>query len=145
MEDNVNVPENKNLLGFWTIFLITVNSIVGTGIFFLPAVGMREAGLFSIISWIVMGLIAIYTGMIFGEVVGIYPKEGGVYEYAKQAFGNFPSFLLGWMSLIAANVTIAMLMVGAIKYVGPFLSNSWLINSCKFPSNCVRSGFSSST
>ncbi len=74
-----------------------------------------------------MGLIAIYIGMIFAELISIYPKEGGVYEYAKQAFGHFPSFILGWMTLIAANVTIAMLVVGAIKYVGPYLPDSWLI------------------
>jgi APA family basic amino acid/polyamine antiporter len=110
-------------LSFPVILLITINSIMGTGIFFLPAVGARQAGLFAIISWAIMGLIAIYFGAIFGELVSRYPKEGGVYEYAKEAFGFFPSFLLGWMTLIAANVTIAMLMVGAVKYVGPALPN----------------------
>ena len=74
-----------------------------------------------------MGIIAIYFSMIFAELVGMFPKEGGVYEYAKEAFGQFPSFLLGWMALIAANVTIAMLVVGAIKYIGPILPESLLI------------------
>ena len=96
---------------------------MGTGIFFLPSVGAREAGLFAIISWAIMGLIAIYYSMIFGELVSRYPREGGVYEYAKEAFGFFPSFLLGWITLISANITIGMLMVGAIKYVGPNLPN----------------------
>ncbi|MBN1175430.1 amino acid permease [Candidatus Woesearchaeota archaeon] len=98
----------------------------GLEYFFLPAVGAREAGLFAIISWLIMGLIAIMYSMVFGELVSRYPKEGGVFEYAKEAFGFFPSFLLGWMTLIAANVTIAMLMVGAIKYVGPNLSNLFI-------------------
>ncbi|MCF7798405.1 amino acid permease [Candidatus Woesearchaeota archaeon] len=121
------IPNEKGKLGFLTILLITINSIMGTGIFFLPAVGAREGGLLSIFSWIVMGLVAIYFGMMFAELVGRFPKEGGVYEYAKEAFGHFPSFLLGWMSFIAANVTIAMLIVGAIKYIGPVLPNSYLI------------------
>ena len=118
---------DKGRLGFITILLITINSIMGTGIFFLPAIGAREAGLFSIISWIIMGIIAIYFSTIFAELVGMFPKEGGVYEYAKEAFGQFPSFILGWMTLIAANVTIAMLIVGAIKYIGPILPESFLI------------------
>ncbi|MFP4118528.1 MAG: amino acid permease [Candidatus Woesearchaeota archaeon] len=113
-------------LSFPVILLITINSIMGTGIFFLPAVGAREAGLFAIISWIIMGFIAVYFSMIFGELVSRYPKEGGVYEYAKEAFGFFPSFLLGWMTLITANITIAMLMVGAIKYVGSNLNNIFI-------------------
>ena len=114
-------------IGFSAILFITINSIMGTGIFFLPAVGARESGLLSIISWAVMGLIAIYFSMIFAELVGIFPREGGVYEYAKEAFGRFPSFILGWMTLIAANVTIAMLIVGAITYIGPVLPKSALI------------------
>lgn len=120
-------PPNSGKLGFLTILLITINSIMGTGIFFLPAVGAREGGLFSIFSWIIMGLVAIYISTIFAELVGRFPKEGGVYEYAKEAFGHFPSFLLGWMTFIAANVTIAMLIVGAIKYIGPVLPNIYLI------------------
>lgn len=110
-------------LSFASILFITINSIMGTGIFFLPAVGAREAGLFSIASWIIMGLVAVYFATIFGELVSRFPREGGVYEYAKEAFGFFPSFLLGWMTLIAANITIAMLMVGAIKYIGAGLDN----------------------
>lgn len=118
---------DRSKLGFLTILLITINSIMGTGIFFLPAVGAREAGAWSIVSWVVMALIAIYFSMIFAELVSRYPKEGGVYEYAKEAFGQFPSFLVGWMTLIAAYVTIAMLIVGAIRYVGPILPQSLII------------------
>lgn len=114
-------------LGFFPILLITINSIMGTGIFFLPAVGARELGLFSIVSWIIMSLVAIYYSMIFAELIGMYPREGGVYEYAKEAFGTFPSFLLGWMTLIAANVTIAMLVVGAILYLNPVIPSFILV------------------
>ncbi|MBW2983398.1 APC family permease, partial [Candidatus Woesearchaeota archaeon] len=123
---------SKGKIGFAAILLITINSIMGTGIFFLPAVGAREAGLFSILSWAAMGLIAVYFSMIFAELVGIFPREGGVYEYAKEAFGRFPSFLLGWMTLIAANVTIAMLIVGAITYIGPVLPPYALIGASLF-------------
>ncbi|MFP4523214.1 MAG: amino acid permease [Candidatus Nanoarchaeia archaeon] len=119
--------KNNSKIGFLPILLITINSIMGTGIFFLPAIGAREAGLFGIISWAIMGVIAIYYSTIFAELIGFIPKEGGVYEYAKMAFGPFASFILGWMTLIASNVTIAMLMVGAIKYIGPVLPNAVLI------------------
>ena len=120
---------NKGKLGFVTILLITINSIMGTGIFFLPAVGAKVSGIFSIAAWVVMGLIGIYLSMIFAELIGLFPREGGVYEYAKESFGSFPSFILGWMTLIAAYITIAMLIVGAIKYVGPILPSSVLIGA----------------
>lgn len=115
------MAELNRTLSFPTLLIITINSIMGTGIFFLPAVGAREAGPASIISWLIMSILAVAVGFIFGELVGMYPKSGGVYEYTKQAFGTFPSFIFGWMTLIAANVTIAMLVVGAVRYLNPAL------------------------
>ena len=114
------MPELKKVLNFPAILLITINSIVGTGIFFLPAVGAKHAGPASIISWAIMAVISIYIAMCFGELTSMFPKAGGVYEFCKHAYGRFASFIIGWATLIAGNITIAMLVVGAIQYLLPF-------------------------
>jgi len=112
--------ELKRILSFKVILLITINSIMGTGIYFLPAVGAKYAGPMSILSWFIMSVIAIYISMCFAELVSMFPKAGGVYEYSKQAYGRFTSFIIGWITFIAGNVTIAMLVVGAIQYLLPY-------------------------
>ena len=93
---------------------------MGTGIFFLPAVGAAIAGPASLISWVLLAIISVYIAMCFGELTSMFPTEGGVYEFCKKAFGPFWSFLIGWMTLIAGNITIAMLIVGAIQYLIPY-------------------------
>jgi basic amino acid/polyamine antiporter, APA family len=113
------MPELKKVLTFKTILLITINSIMGTGIFFLPAVGAAVAGPASILSWVILSFIAIYIGMCFAELSSMFPEAGGIYEFCKQAYGNFWAFMVGWVTLIAGNVTIAMLVVGAIQYLLP--------------------------
>ncbi|MFH1642305.1 MAG: amino acid permease [Nanoarchaeota archaeon] len=110
----------KKVLGFPAILLITINSIMGTGIYFLPALGVAKAGPASLISWLLMSVIAIYIGMCFAELCSMFPKAGGVYEYSKHAFGRFPSFLVGWITLVVGNITIAMLIMGAIEYLLPY-------------------------
>ncbi|MBR9700322.1 amino acid permease [Candidatus Woesearchaeota archaeon] len=115
------MAELNRTLSFPMILIITINSIMGTGIFFLPAIGAQAAGPASILSWLIMSVLAMIIGLIFAELVGMYPKSGGIYEYTKQAFGPFTSFLFGWTTLIAANITIAMLIVGAIRYAIPGL------------------------
>lgn len=117
----------ERTLSFPVILIITINSIMGTGIFFLPALGAQIAGNASIISWLLMAIVAMGVGLIFAELVGMFPKAGGVYEYSKQAFGHFPSFIIGWMTMIAANVTIAMLVVGAVRYLNPGLPEMFKI------------------
>ena len=121
------MAELKSTLSYPVILLITINSIMGTGIFFLPALGAKMAGPMSIISWIILSLISIYIAMCFGELSSMFPKAGGIYEYCKQAYGSFTSFLVGWMTLIAGNITIAMLVVGAIRYLNPGLPDIFKI------------------
>lgn len=114
------MAELQKVLSYRAILLITINSIMGTGIFFLPAVGAKHAGPASIVSWIIMALISIYIAMCFGELTSMFPKAGGVYEFCKNAYGRFTSFIIGWATLIAGNITIAMLVVGAIQYLLPY-------------------------
>ena len=113
------MSELKKTLSFPVILLITINSIMGTGIFFLPAIGAGKAGPASLISWVILSIFSMYIAMCFAELSSMFPKAGGVYEFCKQAYGKFPSFILGWMTLIAGNITIAMLVVGAITYLLP--------------------------
>ncbi|MGM5483825.1 MAG: amino acid permease [Nanobdellota archaeon] len=115
------MDELKGTLSFPVILLITINSIMGTGIFFLPAIGASVSGPMSIISWVLLSLISIYISMCFGELASMFPKSGGIYEYCKQAYGFFPSFLVGWTALVVGNITIAMLVVGAVRYLNPAL------------------------
>ena len=112
-------PKLEKTLSYPVILIITINSILGTGIFFLPAVGARMSGPASLIAWAILSVVAIYISMFFAELTSMFPKAGGVYEFCKQAFGRFWSFIIGWMTIIAGNITIAMLVVGAIQYLLP--------------------------
>lgn len=115
----LTMAELRKAIGHKTLVILTVNAIIGTGIFFLPAIGAKYAGPASLVSWILMSLIAIFISFYFAELVSIFPKSGGVYEYVKNAYGEFWSFIIGWTAWIVANITIAMLIVGALYYVFP--------------------------
>ena len=112
----------KKGIGKKTLFLLSVNSIIGTGIFFLPAAGAEIAGPASIISWVMASIAAIFFSLYFAELVSLYPKSGGVYEYTKKAFGEKTSFIVGWGAWLITNITIAMLVVGSILYLVPDIS-----------------------
>ena len=92
---------------------------MGTGIWFLTSAGAKHAGPASLISWGILSLISVYIAMCFAELTAMFPKAGGVYEFAKQAYGRFWSFVIGWTTSIAGSVTIAMLLLGALQYLIP--------------------------
>ncbi len=109
----------KQTIGKKTLLMLVINAILGTGIFFLPAVGAAYSGSASILAWMMMSIIAIVISIYFAELVSMFPKSGGAYEFVKNAFGKSYGFVFGWMSWIVANITIAMLIVGSITYILP--------------------------
>ncbi|MFC1723687.1 amino acid permease [Nanoarchaeota archaeon] len=117
----------KGVLSFKVILLVTINSIMGTGIWFLTAAGAKHAGPASLISWAILSLVAVYISMCFSELTAMFPKAGGVYEFAKQSYGRFWSFVIGWTTSIAGSVTIAMLMLGALQYMIPIKYSAYYI------------------
>ena len=119
--------EMKGTLSFKVILLITINSIMGTGIYFLVAAGAKHSGPASLVSWALLSLIAVYIAMCFSELTAMFPKAGGVYEFAKQAYGRFWSFVIGWATSIAGSVTIAMLLLGALQYLIPIQYSGWYV------------------
>jgi APA family basic amino acid/polyamine antiporter len=72
-----------------------------------------------LISWLILSVIAVYIAMCFSELTSMFPKAGGVYEFAKQTYGRFWSFVIGWTTSIAGSVTISMLLLGALQYMIP--------------------------
>jgi len=119
--------EMKGVLSFRVILLVTINSIMGTGIWFLTAAGAKHAGPASLISWGILSLVAVYIAMCFSELTSMFPKAGGVYEFAKQTYGRFWSFIIGWTTSIAGSVTIAMLLLGALQYMIPIKYTGYYI------------------
>ena len=113
------MSELKEHIGRKTLIFLILNAVIGTGIFFLPALGALQAGPASLISWVIMSVVAIFMSFYFAELVSMFPKCGGTYEYTKKAFGEFTSFIFGWVSWIVADITVEMLIIGSLKYLFP--------------------------
>ncbi len=109
----------KKSIGKKTLLFLTINALMGTGIFFLPAIAAAYSGAASILAWIIMSFVAIIISFYFAELVSLFPKAGGVYEYAKQTYGEFPSFLIGWIAWMLASFTIAIEIAGSAMYLLP--------------------------
>ncbi|MBT3582304.1 amino acid permease [Candidatus Woesearchaeota archaeon] len=116
----------KATIPFSILLLLGINAIIGTGIFFVPGIAAQLAGPGSLISWTLVAIIALIIAACFAELSSMFPKSGGVYEYTKQGFGEFAGFMVGWTSWIVANITIAMLAIGALDYFGAIIEVSYI-------------------
>ena len=85
-------------MGFWTVLLFGINSIIGSGIFLLPNEGMRLFGPASIFVLGFDALLVLTIGLCFAEDSSLFDETGGAYVYAKAAFGNFVGYEVGFVT-----------------------------------------------
>lgn len=85
----------------WDLVGIVINSIIGAGIFVLPAKAFGLIGSFSLIAFVICAFVALLILLCFVEVGSRFTETGGPYLYAREAFGPAVGFQVGWMNWIA--------------------------------------------
>ena len=111
-------------LGVWDATLLTIGSIVGTGIFLTTsdmAKVLPHAGLVLLV-WLAGGLLTLAGALTYAELGVMFPRAGGQYQYLKEAYGPFWGFLFGWSGfLVGMSGGNAAIAVGFGEYLGGFL------------------------
>lgn len=111
-------------LSTWDGTLLTIGSIVGTGIFLTTSDMARvlpHPGLILLV-WLAGGLLTLAGALTYGELGAMYPRAGGLYHYVKEAYGPLWGFLYGWTAfLVIMSGGIAALGVAFGEYLGSFL------------------------
>jgi len=116
-------PKKMNLIQL--TFIVAVN-MMGSGIIMLPS-NMAKVGAISLLSWLVtaVGSMAIAWG--FAQAGLFNSRQGGLAAYAEDAYGKdgyFTVFFLYFLSLVIANVAIAISAVGYLATFLPWLSST---------------------
>lgn len=91
-------------LGFWSIVLLAINSIVGSGIFLTPGVVITMVGKLGPLSYIAAALLAACLAVTFAVAAKYVTKSGSAYAYAKAAFGPRFGFYMGTVRYFSAAV-----------------------------------------
>lgn len=98
--------------GFWSIVLLGINAIIGSGIFLLPNMAYALTGGFSLVVILFDMFLAVSMALCFAELSGLFKKNGGPYVYAKAAFGNFIGFEVGFMKAAVSIIAWATMANG---------------------------------
>jgi len=113
------MAELKKSLGFWTIIALSMTAMMGTGMFLGTSLGAGYAGNAVLLAWILLIILGVYVASCFGELIALFPKAGGVYEFAKQSYGRFMSFMIGWVTWVMSNIAITVLIIASLEYLLP--------------------------
>ena len=124
--------EDKNeklprLLGFWGIWMLVVNGLIGAGIFGLPSGAAALAGEYSILIYGFCALLMLPVILCFAELGSYFRGTGGPIRYGTLAFGPFIGFQGGWLYYLARLISFSantVLLTDSIAYFLPAAGES---------------------
>lgn len=120
----------KRTLTLWDLIMIVIGTVIGSGIFIVPAVVLRQTegsvGL-ALLVWLVAGALSLLGALTYGELGAMRPEAGGIYVYIREAFGPLPAFLYGWtLFFVIASGSVATLAVAFSSYLNQLVPLSEL-------------------
>jgi APA family basic amino acid/polyamine antiporter len=130
-------PELARDLGVSHASAVVVGTIIGSGIFLVPAEMMQAVGSAKLVylAWLVGGLLSFFGALTYAELGAMKPQAGGEYVYVRDAYGPLGGFLYGWTwFVIAKPASIATIATGLVRILGTFLvfaffsKNVFLVN-----------------
>lgn len=116
----------RRVLKVFDATAMVAGNMIGSGIFLLAgyAASSVHSPAVLLFAWLFGGIMALWGALTTAELATRLPRTGGDFVYLHQAFGPFPAFLYGWMSLvISMSGSIAILALFSSKYLYLMVTN----------------------
>ena len=123
VREQATAPELARDLGASHAWAIVVGTIIGSGIFLVPAEMMQAVGSAKLVylAWLVGGLLSFFGALTYAELGAMKPQAGGEYVYIRDGYGPLAGFLDAWTwFLISKPASVATLATGMVRVLGNF-------------------------
>jgi len=121
-----NEPEADLVRGIrrWDLVAITINGIIGAGIFGLPSKVYSLIGTYSLIAFVACAFVVALIILCFAEVSSRFDETGGPYLYARAAFQPAVAFEIGWLTWLVRLTAFAANCNLLINYLSFFWAHA---------------------
>src|SRR5512135_1896446 len=98
--DLAGAPRRR--LGLASAVAAVAGETIAVGIFLTPAGMAKSLGspFWLLLVWLVVGLLTVCGALTYGELAARFPRDGGVYVFLAETYGQGTAFLYGWMCLL---------------------------------------------
>jgi APA family basic amino acid/polyamine antiporter len=119
-------PKLVRAIGRWSLAALTINCIIGSGVFGLPSVVAADVGRASVMAVLLAGAAIAIVMACFGEVASQFSEAGGPYLYVRTAFGRLLGIQVGWLAWLVRLTSCAANANLFVIYMAEFWPQSTL-------------------
>lgn len=110
----------KDISKIGLLFAAT-GGIVGSGWLLGPYFAAITAGPGAVLAWLMGGLLMMVIALTFAELATTYPEAGGLVRFAQYSHGTLTSFIIAWISWLAAVMVAPIETMAAIQYAANYI------------------------
>jgi len=103
---------------------ILVSTLLGSGIFIVPAIATTIAGVHVTIAWLLMLVLMIPVAFTFSNLGIVYPNAGGTSFFVKQALGRRAEHFTAWLYLSVMPLGPPVVIITGASYIGAIFDAS---------------------
>lgn len=125
----------KHKFGLFALILFGINGIIGTGIFLMPSQVYKVVGNSGILVAVIDAILVLTIALSFADMSSRFHANGGAYLYAKEAFGGFIGYIVGFMTYLIRMIAWSAMIAGLTSALGstfPVLSSNFASHAFSF-------------
>jgi APA family basic amino acid/polyamine antiporter len=111
------------VLGRRDVLAVAFGAMIGFGWVVLAGTWLQEAGsLGAILAFLIGGLLVLFVGLTYSELVSAMPKAGGEHNYAWRALGSRGAFVASWaiaLGYVSVVAFEAVALPATLEYILP--------------------------
>ena len=111
------------VLGQKDVIAVAFGAMIGFGWVVLTGTWLQQAGsLGAIIAFLIGGLLVVFVGLTYSELVSAMPKAGGEHNYAWRALGPRGAFVASWaiaLGYVSVVAFEAVALPATLEYILP--------------------------
>lgn len=107
----------ERVVSRWEIVALAMNDVVGSGVYLLPAAA-AALGALSPLGVVLAGGAVLLVVLCFADAARHFDGPGSGYLYAREAWGEFAGFEVGWMTFLTRVSVLASMSAGLAQASG---------------------------
>jgi amino acid transporter len=107
----------KRELSKWQLLFMSFGSIIGSGWLLSPLYAASAVGSYSLLDWIIGGILILFIALPYAELGSSIPKSGSLVRYPHYSHGGFAGFISSWVYLIPVISSPAIEASASVGYL----------------------------
>lgn len=105
----------------FTLLMVSINAIIGSGWLFAPFYAAKIAGPEAIYAWLIGGFATMLIAFTYAEISTLLPVSGGTAHITQMTHGSLVSFILSWTAWISSVIMTPIEVQAVLQYSSLFM------------------------